>query len=258
MVKTVSIALLIEKGRMKSSIKIGRFLRTHLRIHYTWILAFVFISWAVSTQFSTENPLFLRIAFGVTASILFFFAILLREIILLLLAVYKGVVVETVTVFAFGGLLHVDRETTTPSRELLLAIAGMLCNLVITIIFYFTNLLLDNTEQIVIDVILKWLAFLYFTLSLFHLMPAFPLEGGRILHAMLCKAINNVQRATRIAGWTSRVIGLLIMAGGILILVYTVERFTGVFLIGIGLILQNAATHSLRQPNQVTRQKSQV
>lgn len=232
---------------MKSSTKIGRFLRTHIRIHYTWILAFVLISWSVSTQFSTENPLLLRIAFGVAASVLFFFAILLREIVLLLLAVYKGVLVETVTVFAFGGLLQVDRETTTPSHELLLAVAGMLCNLVIAIIFYFTYVLLGNTEQIVIDILLKWLAFLYFTLSLFHIMPAFPLEGGRILHVILWKALNNVRRATRIAGWTGWVIGLLLTVGGIPILIFTIERFTGVFLIGTGLILQNAATHSLRQ-----------
>ncbi len=243
---------------MKSSTKIVRLLRTHIRIHYTWIFVFVLISWAVSTQFSTQNPLFLRIAFGGVASVLFFFAVLLRELVLLPLAIYKGVAVETVTVFAFGGLLQVDRETTTPSHELLLAVAGMLCNFVIATIFYFTYVLLGNTGQTVIDMILKWLAFLYFTLSLFHIMPAFPLEGGRILHVILWKALNNVRRATRIAGWIGWIIGVLIMAGGILILIYTVESFTGVFLIGIGLILQNAATHSRRQLRQVIRQNIQA
>jgi len=185
----------------------------------------------------------------VVAGIIFFFAILLREFVLLFLALYKGVVVENITVFAFGGLLQVDQETSTPSHEILLALAGMLCNLMIAGTFYFTYVLLGKTDQIVIDVLLKWLAFLYFTLSLFHIIPGFPLEGGRIIHAILWKAFN-AQQATRIASWIGWVIGLIISVGGILILVFTVERFTGVFLIGIGLILQNAATHSLRQPKQ--------
>lgn len=239
---------------MKSSIKTGKLLRNPIRIHYTWILVFVLISWAVSTQFSTETSILFRITYGVAASVLFFFAILLRELVLLLLALYKGVVVERVTVFAFGGLLQVNQETTTPSHELLLAVAGMLCNLMIAGIFYLAYVLLGKTDQIVIDVLLKWLAFLYFTLSLFHIIPGFPLEGGRILHVILWKALNNTRRAARIASWIGWVIGLLITLGGILILVFTVERFTGVFLFGIGLILQNAATHSLRQPDQVIRQ----
>jgi Zn-dependent protease len=243
---------------MKSSIKLGKLFKTHIRIHYTWILAFVLIAWAISTQLSTDSSLFLRITFGVATGVLFFFAILIRELILLLLAIYKGVVVEIVTVFAFGGLLQVDRETTTPSHELLLAVAGMLCNLVIAGVFFFIHVLLGTTDRIAIDVILKWLAFIFFTLSLFHIIPGFPLEGGRILHVILWKAIDNIQKATRIAGWTGWVIGLIVTVGGIAILILTVERFIGVFLIGIGLILQNAATHSLRQLNQVIRKQSQI
>ena len=218
---------------MKSSVKLGRFFRTHIRIHYTWILAFALISWAISTQLSTETSLAIRIAFGVATSALFFLAMLLRELILLLLAIYKGVVVEIVTLFAFGGLLQVDRETTTPSHELLLAVAGMLCNLLIAGVFFFAHVLLGTTDRTVIDVILKWLAFLYFTLSLFHIIPGFPLEGGRILHVILWKALDNTQKASRIAGWVGWIFGLIITIGGIPILILTVERFTGIFLIGM-------------------------
>jgi Zn-dependent protease len=120
---------------MKTHIKSNRFLRNPIRIHYTWILAFILISWAVSTQFSTETAILLRIAYGVAASVLFFLAVLAREFLLLLIALYKGVVVENLTLFAFGGLRQVDRETTTPSHELLLAVAGILGNFLITGIF---------------------------------------------------------------------------------------------------------------------------
>jgi Zn-dependent protease len=240
---------------MKNTTKIGRFLRTHIRLHYTWMLAFILISWAVSTQFSTAFPLVSRIGFGALAGLLFFSAIFFREMILLLLAVYKGVVVENVTIFAFGGLIRVEQDTTTPSHELLLAVAGTLCNIVITLIFYLANVLVNNEAHVVIDVMLKWLAFLFFTLSLFHILPAFPLEGGRFLHVALWKSFNSVQKATRFSSWISWGIGLLVAAGGILFLIYTMERFTGGFFFVIGLILQNAATHSRRQLNTVDKTK---
>jgi Zn-dependent protease len=137
-------------------------------------------------------------------------------------------------------------------------VAGMLCNLIIAGVFFFAHVLLGTTDRIVIDVILKWLAFLCFTLSLFHIIPGFPLEGGRILHVILWKALDNTQKASRIASWVGWIFGLIITIGGIPILILTVERFTGIFLIGTGLILQNAATHSLRQPDQAIREKSQV
>ncbi len=227
--------------------KIDRLFRTRIRIHYTWILAFVLISWTVSTHFSTETSLFSRFAFGLVASILYFLVILLRELVLLILATYKGVVVKRITIFAFGGLLQVEQETTTPSHELLLAVAGILCNLMIAGILYLSYILWGRTDHIVIDMLLKWLAFLYFILSLFHVIPAFPLDGGRILHAILWETLNNTQKAMRIAGWIGWAIGLIITVGGIAILIYAVEKFTGGFLASVGLILQNAATHSLRQ-----------
>jgi len=168
---------------------------------------------------------------------------------LLLIAVYKGIAIESITVFAFGGLLQFDQDTTSPSHELLLAVAGMLCNLIITSIFYFTYVLQGNIDQIIIDVLTKWLAFIYFTLSLFHIIPAFPLEGGRILHTILWKSFGDIRQATHIASWIGWIFGLILMAGGVYMLIFTVERFTGAFLVGIGLILQNAATHSRRQQN---------
>jgi Zn-dependent protease len=118
--------------------------------------------------------------------------------------------------------------------------------------------LISKPDETVIEVLVKWSAFLYFTLSLFHFIPAFPLDGGRILHVILWKAFGNTRQTIRIASWIGWIIGLLITLGGIPILVFTVEKFTGVFLIGIGLVLQNAATHSLRQPDQVITSSTEV
>ncbi|MFC2005434.1 hypothetical protein ACFLVG_00510 [Chloroflexota bacterium] len=237
---------------MRSSLRMGRFFRTRLRIHYSWILAFILIIWAVTTQFSTDYPFQIRIASGTIAGVSLFLAITFRELMLILMAIYKGIEVESVTLFPFGGLIDVDQETTSPQHEFILTISGILCNLAITGIFYIANALLAETIHTMVDVITKWLAFLYFTLTIFHVVPAYPLEGGRFLRAILWKWLGDVHRSTQIAGWISWVLGIIIAIGGILILVLTIERFTGVFLIVIGLILQNAATHSRHQLPTIT------
>lgn len=237
--------------RFVNTIKIGTFFRTRLRIHYTWLLVFLLIPWTVSTQYSTETSLMSRAGLGLITAFLFFGTVIIREIVLLMLAVYKGIVVKSVTIFAFGGLIQPDYETTTPSHEILLAVSGMLLNFVITGIFYFTHPLFGDINLDVGAMTVKWLAFFYFTLSLFHLVPAYPLEGGRILRGIIWKVTENVRRASRIVGITGWILGFLTMAGGILLAVFTEELFTGLFFVGLGLIIQNAATHSIRHIKQI-------
>lgn len=232
---------------MKTALKIGTLFRIRLRIHYTWLFGLILISLAVSTQFSTELSLAYRMSYGIAAAVLYMVAILFRELLLILMAVYKGLEVKVLTVFVFGGLMEIDDPHATPSHELLLGITGMLCNLLITGIFYFTYVFLGRDDGIAINVILRWLAFLFFTLSLYHIIPAYPLEGGRVLNALLWKTLGDVRKAMRISGWTGWVLGFLTMAGGIMLAVFTVELFTGIFFMLLGLIIQNAATHARRQ-----------
>jgi Zn-dependent protease len=232
---------------MINFIKSGRFFRVRLRVHYSWLLAVILITWAITTQFSTDSPFELRIASGIVAVAFFFIAILIREIVLVLIATNKGVSVERITLFPFGGLMETTPETTSPSYEFILVFAGTLGNLTIAGFFYLVYVFQPDTGSIVINVITKWLAFLYFTLTLFHFAPAYPLEGGRAFRAFLWKILDNRQRATQIASWVSWAFGVIIAIGGILLSAFTVERFTGIFLIAFGLALQNAATHSRRQ-----------
>lgn len=237
--------------KLIDSMKIGSIFKTRIRVHYTWILVFILVPWAMSTQFSTGLSFSTRIILGVITAFLFYCAVFLREIVLLIIANRNNVKVKTVTIFAFGGLLQTNYETDSPSKEMLLAVSGMLCNLAVTLVFYFSSLFFDNTESIILDVPLKWLAFFYLTLSLFHIFPAYPLEGGRMLHVLFWKVSGNYRRSMRISGTSGWILGLLVMAGAIALVVLTDERFTGMFFIGLGLIIQNAATHSLRQLKQL-------
>ena len=229
---------------MRSSYTIGRFLRTRLRIHYSWLLAFILITLAVSTQFSVDNPFWMRVAAGAGAAALYFGAIIVREMPLILMALYKGIDVKSVTFFIFGGLLEVDQKTTSAAHEMLLSLVGFFVNLLIAGIFYLVSVL--AARFMTLEIITKWLAFLFFTLSLFHIVPGYPLEGGRAFRSLLWRILDNGEKSLKIANWVSWVLGLMIAVGGLLFILFTVERLMGVFFLIAGLVLQNAATHSRR------------
>ena len=224
-----------------------RVFRIRPRFHYTWFVAIVLITAAIITHFSLAYPLTQSVIVGLAASLLFFLTVSTREFVLSFIATRKGIRVENVTLFAFGGLPHVDRDTTAPVLELLLAISGALFNLVMAGIFSAIYFALMNTGGILVDVLVQWLAFIWLTLAMFHFVPGFPLDAGRALRALLWKLTSDYEKATRIASWTGWGIGLTLAIGGIPLLVIAREWFTGILLIAVGLILQNAATHSRRQ-----------
>ncbi|UCH42582.1 MAG: site-2 protease family protein [Dehalococcoidales bacterium] len=224
----------------------GRVFQTRLRLHYTWFLAVVLITVAVVTQFSTAYSLWQRIVLGLAACLLFFLAVTIREFIINLIASRRGVPVVNVTLFVFGGLSRIEQEDNLPSVETLLAVVGMLSNLVIAAMFYLVYFILARTGNIIIDVLVQWLAFITFMLTLFHLLPGFPLDGGRLLRAVIWKATANYKRATLITSWCGWGIGLLCIGSGIAVMVMAQEWFVGALLVFPGLVLQNASTHSRR------------
>jgi len=232
---------------MRGTPKLGRILGVRIRLHYTWFAAIILIAAAVVTQFSEAYPLWQRIILGIAAGLLFFTAISIREFVLSFMAAIKGVPVKSVTLFIFGGVSQITKEATSPSFEMLAAVVGLLSNLIIAGIFYVAYIILAHTGSIIIDVLVQWLAFIYFMLALFHFIPGFPLDGGRVLRALLWKATGNYEQVTRIASWIGWGIGLIFTIGGILLLIITHQWFVGILLAFPGLVLQNAATHSRRQ-----------
>ncbi len=172
-----------------------------------------------------------------------------------LAAINKGIPVKSVALFAFGGMPRIRREDTLPSCELLVALVGLLAKLIISGIFYLIYLLLANAGNFLIGGLIQWLAFIYFMLFLFHFIPGLPLDGGSVLRTLLWVKTGDYDRATRIANWTGRGIGLLLIAGGVLAMVIDRQWFVGLLLIFFGWPLENAAVLSRRQtvPHEALR-----
>jgi len=225
---------------------LGQFFRVRLRLHSGWAIAFILITAMVVTQFPEAYPLWQRTVLGVAAFLLFFATVGVREIVLNFLALSRGMPEKRATLFVFGGVSQIAKEETSPLLELLLAMAGLLCNLIITGILYAVYSILVITGSAMVSGLILWSAFLYFMLALFHFIPAFPLDGGRLLRVLLWKATDSYNRATGIAGWAGWGIGLLLIVGGILSAVLAKQWFNGVVLVFVGWVLQTAAMQSRR------------
>lgn len=232
--------------KMRSIHALRQVFGIRLRVHYTWLLVVVLITAAIVTQFSTVYPLWQRIVLGAVGTVLFFLVVATREFVLAITSARKGVKINVITLFVFGGLHQVEKDTTLPALELLQSAIGQLFNLLTAGIFTAIYFLLVHTGNIIVDVLMQWLAFIWFMLAILHFVPGFPLDGGRALRALLWRLSGSYEKATRTAGWIGWTIGLLASIGGITLLVLTQEWFTGVLLVTVSLVLQNAATHGRR------------
>jgi CBS domain-containing protein len=152
-----------------------------------------------------------------------------------------------VTLLAFGGVSQMSKEATTPDIELLLATAGLLFNLLIVAAFYAIHSILVYFGNTTIDVLIQWLAFIFFMLALFHFIPVLPLGAGRFLRAILWKTSGAYYKITRMTSLGGQITGLLTASGGIYLLVTTQQWFTGILLIYIAWILFAAARQSYQK-----------
>ena len=232
---------------MRSGLALRWIFGVRIRLHYTSIVAFILGIAIVVTQFPEAYPLWHRVIFGIAGSLIFFMSLGLRELALNFLAISKGVPIKRVTLFIFGGIPQISSEATSPGLDLLVAVAGLVSNLVIASVLYGAHLIFVKTGNVIFAGLTQWLAFMYFMLALFHFVPGFPLDGGRILRALLWKVTDNYNRVTRISSWIGCGIGLLFIIGGILLLIATLQWFNGLTLTFIGWVLLSAASQSRRQ-----------
>lgn len=232
---------------MKSIPNLGRIFEISLRFHYTWLVFLVLATVMVVTQFPESYPLWQRAIFGIAAGLFFIILGSIRQFVVILLATIKGIVIRRVTVFVFGGVLPLTKEHNQPTLDLLVAVTGLLANMIIAGILYGLYAVMVKAGSVVIAGLTQWLTYIFVLLTLFHFIPGFPLDGGRMLRALLWRTTYSYEQATRITSVIGRGISLLCIIGGIILLIATRQWFTGLVLIFIGWVLQIAATQSYRQ-----------
>jgi Zn-dependent protease/CBS domain-containing protein len=222
-----------------------------IRIDPSWFIVAVLVTWDFATlvfpgQLPGNAPA-VYWGMGVAGALAFFVSVLLHELSHAVVAKTYGVQVRAITLFIFGGLAEMPIEPPTPQAELVIAAAGpaasfglaLACGALVLI-----GSIAGWTKEA--GSVLGYLGFLNGTLALFNLIPALPLDGGRILRAILWGWRKDLGWATRISSAIGSGFGLLMIGLGVVSLIS--GSFTsGLWLFLIGLFLRNAATASYQQ-----------
>jgi len=238
---------------MGSAFNLGRIFGIQFRLHYTWFIIFLLITFSLSWQvFPALYPGWTGLTYwviGIVTSLLFFASVVAHELAHSLVARINGIPVKSITLFIFGGVAQMAREAAHPGAELKMAAAGPACSLVIGGFFY---LLLFFTEGVIepIAALAFWLAQINVVLAVFNLIPGFPLDGGRVFRSLLWRFTGNYKRSTQIAVRVGQGVGYLFILLGISVVFlrpFGLDWFSGLWLAFIGWFLENAASSSYRQ-----------
>jgi len=233
---------------MRGNISLGRVLGIPLRLHYTWFIIFALVAFTLVFSILDQTyPLVQRIIWGILTSLLFFASIITHELAHSILAIRNNISVKEITLFVFGGVSQITKEATHPRAELSIAIVGPLTSLALAGIFYGLHLILASTNQLLVASSMWWLTWINVLLAAFNLIPGFPLDGGRILRALVWHQTRDYRRATRIATGVGRGIAYAFIAAGIVLVFVRQSWFDGIWLVLIGWFLNDAARASYQQ-----------
>ncbi len=201
-----------------ASIRLGRVAGVEVGLNWSWlvIVGLIVLSLAADV-FPTENPGLsdgTYVAMAVAAALLFFVSLFLHELGHAVVARREGMEIEGITLWLFGGVARFKGTFPSAGAEFRIAIAGPLVTLVLGGLFLFLGWLLPLPSAI--DGVISWLAYVNLFLLAFNMLPALPLDGGRVLRATVWYLRGDFTQATRFAGTLGRVFGQAMIALGIL------------------------------------------
>ena len=231
--------------------RLGSVLGFEIRIDYSWFVIFFLVLWSFSAGvFPAQYPELSSgayLAMGAIGTLLFFASLLAHELSHSVVARAKGIPVEGITLFIFGGMARTSMESETPEDELAIAGVGPLASLVIAALFggiwWIGNRL--GWSATVTGVSL-YVGYLNVILAVFNLLPGFPLDGGRLFRGLAWKFTGNLTKATRWASNGGKLLGYLLMGLGIL-QTFAGAVMGGLWMLFIGWFLRGAAEASYTQ-----------
>lgn len=239
-------------GTPFSGVSLGRVAGFQIVLDYSWFIIFflVFGSFA-GAVFPSQLPDLDRTTYlwmGFLSAVLLFVSLLLHELAHAVTARMKGIEIEGITLFIFGGMARTRTEPSTPGDEFLIAVMGPVASFAIAFAFWGVALRgPDIGLGAPLVAMAEYLAYLNVALAVFNLFPGFPLDGGRLFRASLWKATGSLRRATRIAAGSGRVLGWLIIGLGLWGLLVGGSLIGGLWLVFIGWFLGHAARASYQQ-----------
>jgi Zn-dependent protease len=246
---------------VRTTLHLGRFFGIEVGLHWSLAIVFAIIVWTLGSQALPEvvpdqaTPAYWLAA--VVAALLFYASLLSHEMGHALVARRLGISVDGITLWVFGGIARLRSDATSPGAEAKVAIAGPVVSLVLALAFGGATFALDTLSgPPLVEGAVAWLAASNAILLLFNLLPAFPLDGGRILRAWLWRRTGDRYRATARAAWLARIFAFAMIGVGIVMQVLQ-GGFSGLWLMLLAVFLlaavssEKAHVMAMRIPMQV-------
>jgi Zn-dependent protease len=254
------------------ALRVGKLAGIDILVERSWVFIFVLMTWNLSSVFCAWHPdwrFFETIGIALTASLLFFACIVLHELAHSIVARRYGLRVRSITLLLFGGVSNLEEEPQSARVEALMALAGPVTSLLLGAAFL--ALALASTAVSLSDTgtawsglaqlgplvtLLAWLGPLNLGLGAFNLIPAFPLDGGRVLRSILWGLSGDLPRSTRRVAALGQIFGGLFIATGLAITFGVHVPFldsgvaSGLWLAFIGWFLHSAASRSRLTPEE--------
>ncbi len=228
-------------------VQIARVIGIPIYLHFSWLIIFGLIVWTLSTGYFPAQypdlPASSYWAKGLVASLLFFVSILLHELGHAVAARRHGLSTRSITLFIFGGVAQLEKDPKDGRAEFWMAAAGPAVSLTLAGLFYACAALPFVGPSAA--VVAKYLALINLILAIFNLVPAFPMDGGRLLRGALWGSLGKA-RATRIASGAGTFFAFFLIFGGVFSLIRG-DSLGGVWYILIGWFIKDASTASYQQ-----------
>ena len=235
------------------SIQLARVFGIRIGVDYSWFLVLFLIIWSLTGYYEDVAPSSNAFALAVVSALLFFLSILLHELGHAWVALRNGIPIEGIDLWLFGGVAKLGRDADSPGVEFRIAAAGPLVTVLIAAVCFALGMAVSSGSDALdsarfsndvtgaTTAVLGYLTSINVLLLVFNLIPAFPLDGGRIARAIAWKLTGDRNRATRFAARLGRGGGYLMVAAGVALYAFTGDLVGGIWLAFIGWFLAGAA-----------------
>ncbi len=235
---------------MKAHIKLGRIFGVAVGLHYSWIIIALLVTLSLRSQFAVDHPDWgapITWTIAIITGLLFFVSILLHELSHAAVAKLRGIPVRAITLFALGGVAQIEKDAADAKSEFWMGIIGPITSIVIGVVCLVLAWLLGWGLAVGTGsppaAMFMWLGVINIALGIFNMVPGFPLDGGRVLRAVVWWVTGDANRSTRIAAGVGQLVALGFIVLGIWRF-FSGAGFGGLWIAFIGWFLLDAARAS--------------
>jgi len=219
-------------------------------VHYSWLIIFGLVTYTLAIGVFPEALRPIRVPeleywiLGAITSLLLFASVLIHELAHSFVAQARGINAKSITLFIFGGVSNLGGDAKDSTTEFVVAIVGPLTSFVLAAISFAAASVIDEPR---VAIVLSYLFFINLTLGIFNLVPGFPLDGGRVLRAILWRVTGNVKRATVWAANVGKLVAFLMFGYAVYTVVVNNNFIGGLWTAAIAWFLFTAASGSVQQ-----------